>query len=122
MDRLRIVVGLTKGDRGAAHIFNVGISVNDQRFDLMSGLEHYVVKKPNARDREIDWNAKDLKYVPFLNPGERAELAMPCDIGRNELRGIQVVVVGRRKWSWGLNQWRSSAVSLQLPPLDHEVR
>src|SRR3984885_15144323 len=48
-DQLEIIVVLTKGDRGSAHIFNVSVSVNGtQHYELMGGLEHYWVRKLNA--------------------------------------------------------------------------
>jgi hypothetical protein len=115
-DLLKVVLVLTKGDRGSVHIFNIGVTVNNEHFDLMSGLEHYFVKKPNARDRTVNWDAKDLKYVNFLNPGERTEVAIVCGIDKNEIGHIEIVVVGRRKWSRRLKQWRAAAASLPLPP------
>ena len=118
-DLLKIVVVLTKGDRGSAHIFNIGVIINGgQDVDLISGLEHYWVEKLDARRRAINWKSKDLKYVSFLNPGERTEVAVARDIAKGEIANIEVVVVGRRKWSHDLKQWRASAVSLPLQPLE----
>jgi hypothetical protein len=112
-DDLEIVVILTKGDRGSAHIFNIDVLVNGkQQLKLMSGLEHYMVEKPDPRKRLIDFTTKDEKYVSFLNPGERTEVATVCKVLSEAICDIQVVVVGRRKLSRDLKQWRASAISL----------
>jgi hypothetical protein len=69
---LRIGLVLTKGNRGSIHIFNIGVSVNGERADLIPELEHFIVKKQDARSRSINWEIKDLKYMNFLSPGERS--------------------------------------------------
>jgi|HubBroStandDraft_6_1064221.scaffolds.fasta_scaffold28242_1 hypothetical protein len=113
-EQLGITVVLTKGDRGSVHIFTVDVSVGGMRYRLMGGLDHYRVQKANARERTIDFEEKDLRYVSFLNPGERTEIATACSVASGSICDIQVVVVGRRKWSRRLKQWRASAVSLPL--------
>jgi hypothetical protein len=111
-DRLKITLVLTKGDKGSVHLFNIGVRVNDQPYGLMDGIEHYWITETDAGGREIDWGKKDLHYVNLLNPGERTEVSMVCDIDRSQTGDIQAVVVGRRKLSRNVKQWRASAKSL----------
>jgi hypothetical protein len=52
-DVLRVVVILTKGDRGSAHLFNVGVNLDGQWQDVIQKLEHYPVKKLDSWRRSI---------------------------------------------------------------------
>jgi hypothetical protein len=115
-DRLLITVILTKGDSGSLHLFNIGMAVNGAHSDLIGQLSHYHVDPLDSWHRSIAWNEeKDERYVNFLNPGEKTQTSGVWDVASNEVAHIEVVVVGRRKWSHNLKQWRASAKSLPLP-------
>jgi hypothetical protein len=116
-DFIAITVDLSKGDRGSLHIFDVGIRVDGREGNVRDQLEPYrVVRGDSTREkrRTIDWSTKDKTYYPFLQAGEKAQLSWNCTVASKGISKVEVVVVGRRKFSQRVKQWRASAVSLPL--------
>jgi len=116
-DLLGVVVILSKGDRGSLHIFDVGIKIDGEVVDVRDQMEPYNVAReeitPEKR-RQIIWSSKDNQYYPFLQAGEKTQVALGCEVASKKVSRIEVVVVGRRKLSYRVKQWRASSVSLPV--------
>jgi hypothetical protein len=98
-DLLGVVVILSKGDRGSLHIFDVGIRVDEEEVDVRDQMEPYSVAREeitSEKRRRIIWSSKDNHYYPFLQAGEKTQVALGCEVARKKVSRIDVVVVGRR--------------------------
>jgi len=127
-DILAVSITLAKGESGSLHIFDVGVAVDGETRNLRYQLEPYTIRQPSTssngpthdagRDRErrryVDWSSRDEHYYPFLQPGEKVQMAFDCEVESTGVSRVDVVVVGRRKHSYRIKQWRSSAVSLPV--------
>jgi hypothetical protein len=126
-DHLAVVATLKKGKTGTielhdvqARITSLGTPPQTWTMDLV-GVERLtfrtdIVKWPGKSRKRIDWTTSTSN--PFLNlaPGDQAQFACTQVIPRNVPATVEVVVLAHRWSSEFRSQWRSSSISLPLPP------
>lgn len=126
-DHLAVVATLKKGKKGTlrlhdaqARIISLGAPPHTQIEDLIS-VERLTFRKDSTKwpwktRRKIAWTTSRKK--PFLNlaPGDQAQFACTCVVPATAPASVEVVVLAWRWFSLKRSQWRSSAISLPLPP------
>ena len=137
-DHLAVVATLKKGKTGTlrlhdarARIISFGTAPHippRTQIKEMIGVERlaFVKDKPkwpwiktiwswNIR-RKIDWAVSKSNQFLNLAPGDQAQFACVCDVPSSEPATVEVVVLAWRWFSVKKSQWRSSTISLPIPP------
>jgi hypothetical protein len=147
VDHLVVAVTLNKGDRGTIRLRggSVRISPNSQvesgqaqsgevethdgKYLPLFGLERFSstvgVVPGNPLKREfwrINWGQRSI-YAPYLNlsPGDEGNFCAYGCVDREGVYKIDVVVIGKRAFSWKSGQWRTTSISLPEAPVDKEA-
>lgn len=124
-DYVKATVAMEKGDRGTVKIHDIlgtvctigGMKtpIASTNFDFL-GIDRRSFKEipfANTHRAEITWN-KLSETRPFLNlsPGEKTHVSFVATVPTGEPYVIYVIVLGQRRFSTRMAQWRASAVAL----------
>ena len=124
-DYVKATLTMEKGDRGTVKIHDVlgtVCTIGDMKTPIASttfdslGMDRRSFKQipfGNTHRAEIIWN-KLSETQPFLNlsPGEKTHVSFLATVPTGEPYVIYLVVLGQRRFSRRMAQWRASTVSL----------
>jgi hypothetical protein len=117
-DYLVVSVKLTKGPNGSLTLHDAQARVSWAgggrclTFPGIARSSFDTTSVPHAR-KQAAWDRVSAES-PFLKivPGEETELAVHCEVPRNEVCSIEVVVLGQQTNRKPIGQWKASHVSL----------
>jgi hypothetical protein len=121
LDLLSIVTTLKKGERGSIVFWDARARFfdGDEELFVSAGAEPTDarpafpdVERYSYDARQIEWKPSGRAPYLKMTPGDSMELAMVREVARDRAIRVEVVVLGRKRWSVRVAQWRSSIVSL----------
>jgi len=117
-DVLAIMLVLSKGDRGSLKIHDIEVRVNGQTVPELAKLREQLWRFSNISPtkqipyRQIKWGQRSSRSPSIsLTPGEETQLASYCKVEHATVCRVEAVILGNRKHSRYLGEWRASAVS-----------